>query len=162
MDFNNNSGSYTGYFDMPFNTRVATFGAGFTITYGDFKKNIHSQILVMSGDWADPIAAPELVSGIGNRDSWSLTSPRAFRLKQNYPNPFNPLTRIKFTLSNQEHVSVKVYNTLGQKIQALLNKTMPAGNHEVEFNGENLPSGIYFYRIQAGDFQDVKKMVILK
>jgi hypothetical protein len=55
-----------------------------------------------------------------------------------------------------------VYNTLGQKIQALLNKTMPAGNHEVEFNGENLPSGIYFYRIQAGDFQDVKKMVILK
>jgi hypothetical protein len=162
MDFNNNSGSYTGYFDMPFNTRVATFGAGFTITYGDFRKNIHNQILVMSGDWADPIAAPELVSGIRNRDSWYLTLARAFQLQQNHPNPFNPLTSIKFTLPKPEKVKIEVYNTLGQKVEILLNHHMKAGNHEVEFKAQNLASGIYFYRIEAGEYQDVKKMILLK
>jgi hypothetical protein len=162
MAFSNNSWSYTGYFDMPSDTRVATFGAGFTITYGDFRKNIHNQILVMSGDWADPIAAPELVSGIGNRDSRYLTSPRVFRLHQNYPNPFNPLTMINYQLPMTSDVELSVYNLLGQKVKTLVSEKKAAGYHEVKFNAQNLSSGIYYYKIKAGEFQDVKKMVLLK
>jgi len=85
-----------------------------------------------------------------------------FKLSQNYPNPFNPSTKISFALPNQEHVTLEVYNPLGQKIETLLNKPVVAGNHQIEFNSKNLTSGIYFYRIEAGEFQQVKKMVLLK
>ena len=72
------------------------------------------------------------------------------------------LTRIKFDLPKPENVKIQVFNTLGQKISTILDKPMIAGHHEVEFNAKNLSSGIYFYRIEAGEFQDVKKMVVLK
>jgi hypothetical protein len=88
--------------------------------------------------------------------------PSHFHLDQNYPNPFNPETRIKFALPKPEKVKIEVYNIIGQKIETLLNKSLPAGYHEVEFNGQNLSSGIYLYRIDAGEFHDVKKMVLLK
>jgi len=89
-------------------------------------------------------------------------SPRSYHLTQNYPNPFNPSTKIKYSLPKPENVKIEVYNTIGQKIKTLLNKQMPAGYHEVIFTAENLPSDVYFYRIIAGDFQDVKKMVLLR
>jgi hypothetical protein len=85
-----------------------------------------------------------------------------FKLKQNYPNPFNPSTRITFTLPGIENVTLEIYNTLGQKIEILLNKKMSAGSHEVEFKAQNLSSGIYFYRITAGDFSQMRKMVLVK
>ena len=88
--------------------------------------------------------------------------PKILMLYQNYPNPFNPSTKIKFTLPKPETVKIEVYNIIGQKIETLLNKHMPSGYHEVEFNVQNLSSGIYFYRIEAGEFQDVKKMVLLR
>lgn len=88
--------------------------------------------------------------------------PKSFLLEQNFPNPFNPSTIIKFTLSKTEYVNIEVFNALGQKIKTLLNKHMIAGHHEVEFTAGNLSSGIYFYRIEAGEFQEVKKMVLLK
>ena len=93
----------------------------------------------------------------------------SYDIKQNYPNPFNPSTKIKYSLPKAEKVKIDVYNTLGQKIETLLNKSMPAGYHEIEFNAQNLPSAIYFYRIKVGDparrtgdCQDVKKMILLK
>jgi len=88
--------------------------------------------------------------------------PERFSLSQNYPNPFNPGTRIKFTLPKAEMVSIEVYNTLGQMVGRLLNQPLPAGIHEVGFNGEYLPSGIYFYRIEAGAFHAVKKMILIR
>jgi hypothetical protein len=88
--------------------------------------------------------------------------PKIHRLYPNYPNPFNPSTKIKFTLPNPENVRIEVYNTIGQKIETLLHKNMSEGYHEVEFNAQNLSSGIYFYRIEAGEFQDVKKMILLR
>jgi hypothetical protein len=91
-----------------------------------------------------------------------LSAPVKYKLKQNHPNPFNPSTKIKFTLPKSEHAKIEVYNIIGQKIQTLLNKSMPAGYHEVEFNGLNLSSGVYLYRIEAGEWQDVKKMILLK
>ena len=88
--------------------------------------------------------------------------PLSFNLKQNFPNPFNPSTQIAFTLPEDTRVIIEVYNALGQKIAVLLDKPMTIGHHQIEFNGHNLPSGIYFYKIVAGKFQDMKKMILLK
>jgi hypothetical protein len=91
-----------------------------------------------------------------------------FVLYQNYPNPFNPTTKIKFTipftLSGVEgsHVTLKLFDLLVNEIATLVNEEKPAGTYEVEFNGTALPSGIYFYRLKAGDFVEIKKMVLLK
>ena len=104
-------------------------------------------------DWYDPD---------GMNDNELCQIPVTFVLHQNYPNPFNPSTQISFNLPKPEFVTLEIYNTLGQKIETLLNKAMKAGQHEVEFNAQNLSSGIYFYRIEAGEFQDVKKMVLLR
>jgi hypothetical protein len=94
--------------------------------------------------------------------------PKKYSLSQNYPNPFNPSTKIKFDLPNPEIVKIEVYNIIGQKIETLLNKPMSAGYHEVEFNGQNLSSGVYLYRIEVADparrtraWHDVKKMILL-
>ena len=77
-------------------------------------------------------------------------------------NPFNASTNIEYVLPNSEHVIIEIFNTSGQKIDVLLNQYMKAGQHQVKFKAQNLPSGIYYYRIGAGKFQDVKKMVLLK
>jgi hypothetical protein len=90
------------------------------------------------------------------------TYPNKFSLSQNYPNPFNPSTKIKFALPKAEKVKIELYNTLGQRVEILFDQHMKAGYHVVEFNGQNLSSGIYFYRIEAGEFQDVKKMILLR
>ncbi len=105
-----------------------------------------------------PVDTPN-VSIIGKDYSTLL---QGYSLSQNYPNPFNPATKIKFTLPKPEAVKIEVYNLIGQNIKTLLNKPMPTGNHEVEFDAQNLSSGIYYYKIEAGEFQDVKKMILLK
>jgi hypothetical protein len=90
------------------------------------------------------------------------STPITYYLSQNYPNPFNPETKIRFSIPNDDHVKIKVYNTLGQRIKTLLNKDLQSGHHVVKFNASDLASGIYYYRIEAGDFQDVKKMIMIK
>ncbi len=90
------------------------------------------------------------------------TFPESIELLQNYPNPFNPSTTIEFTLPKSAIVSLKVYNILGSEVSTLVSKKMNHGNHAFTFEGKNLASGIYYYRIEAGDFQDVKKMILLK
>ncbi len=87
-----------------------------------------------------------------------------FKLYQNYPNPFNPSTTIKFTDSPdlQDLRLLKVYDVLGNEIATLVNEEKPAGSYEVEFNASSLPSGVYFYQLQAGNFVETKKMVLLK
>ena len=87
---------------------------------------------------------------------------KRFLLYQNYPNPFNPSTKIEFSLLKAETVTIKVYNIIGQKIVTLLNKPMPAGYHEFQFDAQNLSSGIYLYRIEAGMWTDTKKMLLVK
>jgi hypothetical protein len=83
-------------------------------------------------------------------------------LKQNYPNPFNPRTSIQYTLNNLLFVSFKVYDVLGNEISILVNEEKPAGNYEIDFNGSDLSSGVYFYRMQAGSFSDTKKFTLMK
>jgi hypothetical protein len=85
-----------------------------------------------------------------------------FLLEQNYPNPFNPETHIDFVLEKNARVQLSVYNILGQKVDVLLNRELNAGNHTVQFDGRNLPSGIYFYQLRVGDHTQVRKMELMK
>lgn len=86
----------------------------------------------------------------------------AFRLYDNYPNPFNPETVIGFTIPTQTDISLIVYNSLGEVVQVLANKTMPAGYHSVSFNCAGLPSGIYYYGMIANGYRSFKKMVVMR
>jgi hypothetical protein len=88
--------------------------------------------------------------------------PTAFSLSQNYPNPFNPTTTIRYALPRRSHVTLAVYNTLGQLVARLVNGDIEAGSHEVTFDAKGLASGVYFYCIQAGDFVQSKKLLLLK
>jgi len=88
--------------------------------------------------------------------------PADFVLEQNYPNPFNPSTIIRFSLPQTEYVSIRVYNTVGEEVYELVNSQLSAGTHSVDFNAKTLASGVYYYRIKAGNFNDVKKMILLK
>jgi len=88
--------------------------------------------------------------------------PSNFILYQNYPNPFNPSTYISFDLPRNVKVKVSVYDVLGRLVKVLVDGEMPAGKHRIEFRGDGLPSGVYFYRLEAGDFMDVKKMMLIK
>ena len=95
------------------------------------------------------------------------TLPTDFNLRQNYPNPFNPTTAIEFNLPKSEHVTLNIYNVLGQKITTLVDQTLSSGNKRVvwdgtDSSGRTVQSGIYFYRIQAGDFTQTRKMMMLK
>ncbi len=85
-----------------------------------------------------------------------------FQLFSNYPNPFNPTTVISFSLPSSQNVKLEVFNLLGENVATLLNKPMSAGNHKYEFDASNFNSGLYLYRISAGSFVDVKKMMLLK
>jgi minor extracellular serine protease Vpr len=88
--------------------------------------------------------------------------PAEFALLQNYPNPFNPATTVTYSIPTKNHVTIKVYDVLGNEVATLVNAEKPAGNHNVEFDANNFSSGLYFYRINAGNFNEVKKMMLLK
>jgi hypothetical protein len=85
-----------------------------------------------------------------------------FTLEQNYPNPFNPSTRIAFSIPNSSFVSLKVFDILGNEISTLVNRELTSGSYEVEFIGKEIPSGVYFYTITAGDFSRTLKMILSK
>ena len=88
--------------------------------------------------------------------------PKEYALKQNYPNPFNPTTNISFALPKAGNVKLVVYDLLGEQIAVLVNEYKHAGQYIVDFNAANLASGVYFYRIESGQFTDVKKMLLVK
>jgi hypothetical protein len=88
--------------------------------------------------------------------------PNEFTISQNYPNPFNPTTTIKYNIKEITMVVLKVFDILGREVVTLVNEEKPAGSYEIVFNAANLPSGIYFYRLQAGDYIETKKMVLMK
>jgi len=105
-------------------------------------------------------------------DDLNSIVPTKFSLEQNYPNPFNPLTTIRFTISDFGFTILRIYDVLGREVATLVNEEKPAGSYEVEFSaiggsasgGDawNLPSGVYFYQLSAGNFVETKKMILLK
>lgn len=95
-------------------------------------------------------------------ESEATINPTEYKLSQNYPNPFNPVKRINYSIPQQGMVSIKVFDVLGKEVTTLVNEIKQPGSYDVEFNAANLSSGVYFYRIQSGDFRDVKRMVVIK
>jgi hypothetical protein len=87
---------------------------------------------------------------------------KTYSLSNNYPNPFNPTTTISYSIPEQSFTTLKVYDVLGSEIATLVNEEKPVGTYENTLYAENLPSGIYFYRLQAGSFIETKKMVLMK
>jgi hypothetical protein len=85
-----------------------------------------------------------------------------FNLSQNYPNPFNPSTTIKFSIPRTSFVTIKIFNSIGAEVNTLLNKSLHAGNHQVTFSANELPSGVYFYRMTAEDYSKSYKMLLIK
>ena len=92
----------------------------------------------------------------------STTKPVEFSLSQNYPNPFNPSTTISYSIPQDNFVSLKVYNVLGNEVATLVNGQITAGTHNVHFNASNLSSGVYYYTIRTGNFSSTKKLMLLK
>jgi hypothetical protein len=99
-----------------------------------------------------------IITGI----SENILNPEKYELEQNFPNPFNPATIINYQLSMFSNVSLKVYDVLGQEVKTLVNENKPAGRYEVTFNGADFPSGVYFVRMESGDFRNIKRMVLIK
>ena len=98
-------------------------------------------------------------TGINNNNN---EIPTSYRLEQNYPNPFNPVTYISFSIPKAGNVKLIVYDMLGREVAALVNEFKQSGNYSVDFDASNLSSGVYLYKIEAGDFKDTKKMMLVK
>jgi hypothetical protein len=116
--------------------------------------------------WTDSIQLKIPVVGAEEQ----VNQPLTFNLEQNYPNPFNPATTIKYSIpekvksqnSKFKNVTLKIYDILGREIAVLVNKEQKPGYYEVNWDASNQPSGVYFYRIQAGPYIETKKMILLK
>ena len=111
------------------------------------------------GSWSNIFEFTTTCTGIKEPGS---KIPDEFILYQNYPNPFNPATTISFSLPKYELVRLTVYGINGKEILELINESKPAGNYSVVFEEDNLPSGVYFYSLNAGDFKETKKMILIK
>ena len=118
---------------------------------------------VLSASWFDgKIAWYENLSPIGFSDQNSAKIPNDFQLFQNYPNPFNPTTVISWQLAVGSPVKLTVYNPAGEKVALLVDEKQSAGTHSIGFNASSLASGIYYYQLKAGDYREVKKMILMK
>ncbi|MCC6865701.1 MAG: T9SS type A sorting domain-containing protein [Ignavibacteria bacterium] len=108
--------------------------------------------------WCLQLTYQTVVGGIQ-----TIEIPNYYSLSQNYPNPFNPSTQIKFSVPKAVNVTLKVYDVLGKEVATLVNNELrQPGFYTADFNASNLASGIYFYRIDAGEFSSVKKMMLVK
>ena len=125
----------------------------------------HGVVLVQSNDPNTPeIQLPisfqvTHVVGVGELQNYT---PQKFSLEQNYPNPFNPITQLSFSISSPTFVTLKVYDIIGNELATLVNERKEIGKYSIAWNGEQFPSGMYFYRLKAGEFSDTKKLIILK
>ncbi len=95
-------------------------------------------------------------------DGISAEDPQTYQLYANYPNPFNPTTRISFSIASEEYVRLRVFNSLGEEVAELVNGNLPKGTHTVTFNASDLPSGVYYYSVTAGQFSRTNTMLLMK
>ncbi len=147
----------------PQNTRTITI----TANARELEAGVYNGTLTINSN--DPDENPLTISVqlivsplVGINTQTSNQVPAQYVLEDNYPNPFNPVTQIRFGLPQAEQVKINIYNMLGQFVTTILNEYKPAGYHTVQFDGRALASGIYLYRIETGQFQAVKKMILSK
>lgn len=126
------------------------------LTYGIH----HLRLIIINGDFNLNKLIISRVTDI--RDDFWGSLPEEFSLSQNYPNPFNPGTSIEFSLPMSDRVTLEVFSINGEKVETLIDEVRPAGIHRTEFDRNNMASGVYLYRIQAGDFTQTHKMILLR
>ena len=149
--------------EMILTTEVQTFVDTFYVSESDSQVVFAFAYGAMGVDldvWVDAVHVIEFAATDINDNENMVV--KEFALEQNYPNPFNPSTEINFAMPKSADVKLSVYNILGEKVAELINGKMVAGNHSVNFNATNLASGMYLYRLEAGSFVSVKKMMLLK
>ncbi len=145
-------------------TNSITVGSNFTVTNtGDATMdapsvNFKDNVFVVQGGKMLVIAQSTAVEV----KSETPDVPTNYTLEQNYPNPFNPTTTIKYKIPVAVHVTIRIFDVLGKEIETLVNEEKPAGSYSITWNAANLPSGIYFYTLKAGNFVESKKMTLLK
>jgi len=125
------------------------------------KENLKVIVFVQNDDTKKVIQAAKLVNITSVKEEISNT-PEKYSLSQNYPNPFNPSTTIEYQIPEMVNVNLVVYDILGRKVKTLVNKVQNAGNYKITFNAEGIASGIYFYKLTAGDFTNIKKIAYIK
>jgi hypothetical protein len=139
---------------VPADSVFGTTRAGYTIGGGD------NSFAIWAGWNGEGVyASTNILTGIGEKQQ---SVPLTAQLSQNYPNPFNPSTTIRYDLPQKSHVTLSVYNVLGQQVSILVQGEQESGYHEVRFDGSNLASGVYFYRLQAGTSVETKKLLLLR
>jgi len=127
----------------------------------DAKLIVYSNDLFKLGEieiWAECIVSGGQTTGITKTDE----IPTSYNLCQNYPNPFNPSTKIEYSLPEADHVSIRIFNSLGQEVAVLVNEMQSAGKYIIDWQPKNLPSGIYFYKMQSSKYTSIRKMMLLK
>ncbi|PKL83193.1 MAG: hypothetical protein CVV24_06145 [Ignavibacteriae bacterium HGW-Ignavibacteriae-3] len=160
------------FFDIPGETKIATFGAGFTIKYGNFSKRIFTQNILTYGSWANKIKANDVITNIENEDYIHNSTGNGITLYQNYPNPFNPETRIHYRITpsslsegqSRIMVTLIIYDVLGRQVSVLVNEEQEPGSYNAVFNNARSPlaAGVYICRLTAGNNSEVKKMILIK
>ncbi|MEO8666552.1 MAG: exo-alpha-sialidase [Ignavibacteria bacterium] len=134
---------------------VSVSGSAVHVVWYD-NRDGNDEIYYKRNPTGNPIGSPAIVNSKGTG------IPKEFSLTQNYPNPFNPKTIINYSIPNAQFIKLKVYDALGNEVAVLVNENQEAGTYFVEFDGGNLSSGIYFYKIVAGNFKKVLKMTLVK
>ena len=174
----NEFSNFRGFYDVDGNgVKEALFGNRTVVTVDKNAYSLNANFELQAVYDVDNDGYPDLV-GLGLQDStvqvWGLESATGinesdliaagFQLQQNYPNPFNPSTKIEFIIPNgvRNLVTLKVYDILGKEIATLVNESKPAGEYEVNFDASGLASGFYMYKLQAGNFIETKKMILIK
>lgn len=126
------------------------------------KQRVQSATVALANLWFTAYVNAGLISKPANVRKERPGRPKSFNLHQNYPNPFNPNTRIEFDIAETTEATVGIYSVDGKLVAELVNSTLEAGSYSAEWDAKNAPSGLYFYRLNAGEFSETKKLVIVK
>jgi len=149
-----------------YQTTVGVIATELTNNGVDLFGSIDAYLRVVTSDGAAESASPTVTLTLTRGTLSDVASdqelPDTYELLQNYPNPFNPETTIEYRLPEVNHVQIEVVDLQGRRVALLVDRIQPAGRHRVSFNAEDLPSGIYMYQMRAGDFTDVKELILLK
>ncbi|MEW6652732.1 MAG: T9SS type A sorting domain-containing protein [Bacteroidota bacterium] len=141
-----------------------TDASGTTKTSNEWFVDVTADPLPVNPPQTNTLSADNLKSEMNalSKENEIVETPKSYSLEQNYPNPFNPVTRISYSIAESGFVTLKVFDILGREVSTLVNEVKPTGRFEVEFNASELPTGTYIYRLTAGNYQTINKMLLLK